>query len=219
MTLTDIKAMKTILYARVSTTDQTVEHQRKHAVAAGFKIDEVVADEGVSGLTTALRDRAQGKRLFDLLRHGDVLVVRWLDRLGRNYKDVSEAVRAFMDRGVIVKTVINGMTFDGSTADPMSMAVRDALLAFMAATGQAQADATKEAQRAGIAHAREIGARYLGRKPSFDDTQLEVILSAIAEGRRPVDIARECAVSRQTVYRIKGNPEAAAKALAVWQVQ
>ena len=33
-----------------------------------------------------------------------------------------------MERGVIVKTVINGMTFDGSATDPMSKAVRDALL-------------------------------------------------------------------------------------------
>ena len=41
--------MKTILYARVSTTDKTIAHQRTQAEAAGFKIDTVVADEGVSG--------------------------------------------------------------------------------------------------------------------------------------------------------------------------
>ena len=60
-----------------------------------------------------------------------------------------------MRRGVIIKTVINGMTFDGSTTDPMQQAVRDALIAFMAATAQAQAEATKSAQRAGIAHNAE----------------------------------------------------------------
>jgi hypothetical protein len=36
----------------------------------------------------------------------------------------------FMRRGVIIKTVINGLTFDGSTTDPMQQAVRDALIAF-----------------------------------------------------------------------------------------
>jgi hypothetical protein len=41
-----------------------------------------------------------------------------------------------MRRGVIIKTVINGMTFDGATKDAMQMAVRDALIAFMAATAQ-----------------------------------------------------------------------------------
>ena len=60
-----------------------------------------------------------------------------------------------MRRGVIIRTVINAMTFDGATTNPMQMAVRDALIAFMAATAQAQAEATKEAQKAGIEHARE----------------------------------------------------------------
>jgi len=37
--------MKTILYARVSTSDQTIAHQGKQAAAAGFQIDMVVAAE------------------------------------------------------------------------------------------------------------------------------------------------------------------------------
>jgi putative DNA-invertase from lambdoid prophage Rac len=38
----------------------------------------------------------------------------------------------------------------------------------MAATAQAQAEATKAAQRAGIEHAKQgEGRAYLGRKPSF----------------------------------------------------
>jgi putative DNA-invertase from lambdoid prophage Rac len=39
-------------------------------------IDEVVANNGVSGVHTRLAERPQGKRLFDKLRAGDVLVVR-----------------------------------------------------------------------------------------------------------------------------------------------
>jgi hypothetical protein len=56
---------------------------------------------------------------------------------------------------VIIRTVINGFTFDGATKDPMQQAVRDALIAFMAAMSQAQAGATKAAQRAGIEHAKQ----------------------------------------------------------------
>jgi DNA invertase Pin-like site-specific DNA recombinase len=67
--------MKTILYCRVSTSDQTLEHQVTQA-RAEFVIDEVVSDNGVSGVSTRLAERNQGKRLFDLLRRGDVLVVR-----------------------------------------------------------------------------------------------------------------------------------------------
>jgi putative DNA-invertase from lambdoid prophage Rac len=46
------------------------------------------------------------------------------------------------------------MTFDGATKDPMQQAVRDALIGFMAALSQAQAEANKEAQKAGIAPVR-----------------------------------------------------------------
>jgi DNA invertase Pin-like site-specific DNA recombinase len=46
-------------------------------------------------------------------------------------------------------------------------AVRDALIGFMAAMAQAQAEATKAAQRAGIDHARAAADRHRGRKPSY----------------------------------------------------
>ena len=72
-----------------------------------------------------------------------MLMVRWVDRLGRNYEDVCDTIREFMRRGVVIRTVINNFTFDGATRDPMQQAVRDALIAFMAATSQAQAEATR----------------------------------------------------------------------------
>jgi putative DNA-invertase from lambdoid prophage Rac len=134
-----------------------LRYQFAHAKAAGFTIDEVVADNGVSGLHTRLVERPEGRRLLDKLRAGDVLVVRWVDRLGRNYEDVCDTIREFMRRGVVVRTVINNFTFDGATRDPMQQAVRDALIAFMAATSQAQAETTKATQRASIEHARDTG--------------------------------------------------------------
>jgi putative DNA-invertase from lambdoid prophage Rac len=39
--------------------------------------------------------------LFDLLRSGDTLVVRWVYRLGRNYEELSETIREFMGRGLV----------------------------------------------------------------------------------------------------------------------
>jgi putative DNA-invertase from lambdoid prophage Rac len=209
--------MTTILYARVSTVDQTIDHQRTHAEAAGFVIDEVVADHGVSGVATMLSERPQGRRLYDKLRAGDTLVVRWVDRLGRNYADVTDAIREFMRRGVIVRTVINDMTFDGATRDPIQMAVRDALIAFMAATAQAQAEATKEAQKAGIAAAKEKPDRYLGRKPSFDRRQFDGVQQMAATGAAGTSaIAKATGLSRQTVLRIKADPAKALAALSAW---
>lgn len=210
--------MKTIFYARVSTEGQNLEHQQTQAEAAGFEIDAVVADHGVSGIGTRLADRPEGRRLFDMLRAGDTLVVRWVDRLGRNYVDVTDTIRDLMRRGVVVRTVINAMTFDGATKDPMQMAVRDALIAFMAATGQAQAEATKEAQRAGIAHAKasEAGRAYKGRKPSYSRRQFVLVQDMLGTETGTSEIARVAGLTRQTVLRIKADPVASEAALAVW---
>lgn len=211
--------MRTILYARVSTSDQTIAHQRTQAEKAGFKIDEVVADEGVSGVSTKLADRPGGARLSDMLRSGDVLVVRWVDRLGRNYDDAVASIRRFMERGVIVKTVINGMTFDGATTDPIQKAVRDALIGFMAATAQAQAEATKASQKAGIAHAQALSGpiKYRGRKPSFTRDDLRTVQHMLALGQGVSSIANATGLTRQTVYRIQEDPTAAEAMLVTWQ--
>ncbi|WAP69865.1 recombinase family protein [Jiella pelagia] len=213
--------MAIIFYARVSTSEQTLSHQQDQAEAAGFTFDEVVADHGVSGVTVKMRDRPEGRRLFDMLRPGDTLVVRWVDRLGRNYQDVTDTIREFMRRGVTIRTIINGMVFDGQPKDPMQEAVRDALIAFMAATAQAQAEATKEAQRAGIAAAKskaESGAEaaYRGRKPSFTREQVGSVRGLLGKGMGVAEIARTVGLSRQTIYRIKEDPAGADAALAAW---
>jgi DNA invertase Pin-like site-specific DNA recombinase len=210
--------MKTILYGRTSTSDQTIAHQLAQAEAAGFVIDETIFDEGISGVTTALKDRPNGRRLFDILRRGDVLCVRWVDRLGRNYADVTETIREFMKRGVIVRTVINSLTFDGATQDPMQQAVRDSLIAFMAATAQAQAEATKEAQKAGIAHAREKRPdAYRGRKPTFDRKAFESVRTMLDQGLTIAGVVKGTGLTRQTVYRIRDNPVGAERILAAWE--
>jgi DNA invertase Pin-like site-specific DNA recombinase len=218
--------MQTVLYARVSTADQTIAHQEKQAQAAGFTFDRVIAEHGVSGVSTRLVERPEGKRLFDVLRAGDVLVVRWVDRLGRNYADVTDTIREFIRRGVVIKTIINGMTFDGATSDPMQQAVRDALIAFMAASAQAQAEATKVAQAAGIEHAKAGDAKakageaiaYRGRKPSFTRSQLDTVQDMLAQDAGVSVIAKATGLSRQTIYRINDDPAEAETALARWSM-
>lgn len=208
--------MKIILYCRVSTSDQILDHQVTQARAAGFVIDEVVSDNGVSGVSTRLVERNQGKRLFDLLRSGDVLVVRWIDRLGRNYADVTEVIREFIKRGIVIRTVINGLVFDGATKDPMQMAVRDALISFMAALSQAQGEATKEAQRSGIEHAKARDDAYRGRKPSFTREQRDQVRDMLTIGTPISRIAKTTGLSRQTIYRLKDDPAWAEGVLATW---
>lgn len=208
---------KTVLYARVSTSEQNLSHQQTQAEKAGFQIDEVIEDEGISGVSVALIDREGGKRLFDILRDDDVLVVRWIDRLGRNYEDIQKNLRLFLDRGVTIKTVINSMVFDAKPKDAMSKAVRDAMLSFMSAMAEAQAVAIKEAQAAGIAAAKASGAnKYRGRKPSFTINHLEQIQLMMAEGVGNNEMARRTGLSKFAVSRICKDMDAAYAKLEAW---
>ena len=209
---------RTVLYARVSTAEQTIANQRTQAEAAGFVIDDVIEDEGVSGVQIPLAERDGGKRLFDLLRDDDVLLCRWVDRLGRNYDDIQKNIRLFLDRGVTIKTVINGMTFDAKPQDAMGKAVRDAMLSFMSAMAEAQAVAMKEAQAAGIAHAREAAPiKYKGRKPSFTAEQLMQIEQLSQQGVGNNEIARRVGLSKFAVSRILKDVEAAQMKLWRWE--
>lgn len=156
--------------------------------------------------------------LFDILREGDILVVRWIDRLGRNYQDVTDTVREFIRRGIRIETVINRMSFDGTTTDPMKQAIRDSLIAFMAATAQAQAEVTKEAQKAGIAHAQahDDGTKYRGRKPSFSCDQFAAARQLLSQGIGVSAIAKTTGLTRQSVYRIQAEPGKQLAALRAW---
>ena len=173
-----------------------------------------MADNGVSGLST----RFVAQRLFDKLRAGDILVVRWVDRLGRNYEDVCDVIREFMRRGVVIRTVIKDFKFDGLNKEPIQKAVSDALIAFMSATAQARAEAPKAAQRAGIERAKaNDGRTYLGRKPSYTREQSNQAREML--GRQAVgvaQIAKHTKLTRQTIYRIKDDPAGAEAALSAW---
>jgi DNA invertase Pin-like site-specific DNA recombinase len=121
-----------------------------------------------------------------------------------------------MERGVIIKTVINAMVFDGATKDPMQMAVRDALISFLAATAQAQTEATREAQKAGIAYAKGQTGKYRGRKPSYSAGHIEQV-TTLLETTNPNAVAKSVGLSRQAVLRIAADPDAAYARVAKWQ--
>jgi putative DNA-invertase from lambdoid prophage Rac len=97
------------------------------------------------------------------------------------------------------------------------MAVLDALIA----TKQAQAEASKSAQRAGIDHSRMMKPNaYLGRKPSYDRASFNRIRLALDSASPPSlsAIAKAEGLSKQTVFRLKQNPQAALAALDAWGV-
>jgi len=87
----------------------------------------------------------------------------------------------------------------------------------MATTAEAQTEATREAQKAGIAHAKATEPHgYRGRKPSFDRAQLGTIRDLLAQDASPTAIADAAGVSRQVLYRVQDDPAKAEVMLAEW---
>jgi len=79
-----------------------------------------------------------------------------------------------------------------------------------------QAEATKEAQRAGIEHAKASGERYKGRKPSFTRSQLKMVQDMLGQEAGVSAIAKTTGLSRQTIYRIRDDAASSEAALATW---
>ena len=123
----------------------------------------------------------------------------------------------FLDRGVTIRTVINSMTFDAKPTDAMAKTIRDAMLSFMSAMAEAQALAMKEAQSAGIAHAKANKPdSYKGRKPSYTATQVSLIMQKFKEGDGVNKIARDVGLSKFSVSRITRDPDKALESLSRW---
>jgi DNA invertase Pin-like site-specific DNA recombinase len=95
--------------------------------------------------------------------------VRWLDRISRRYDELHETMQRLMKAGVRVECTLNGMVFDGGATDAISKATRDAVLAFMAAQGEADYLNRREMQARGIAVAKAEGKyEQVGRKRKAD---------------------------------------------------
>lgn len=101
------------------------------------------------------------------MRHGGIRIVRWLDRISRRYDELHATMRRLMEVAVRVECTLNGMVFDGKAKDAIEKATRDAVLAFMAAQGDADYLNRAEMQRRGVAIAK-AGGKYKGRARSHD---------------------------------------------------
>jgi putative DNA-invertase from lambdoid prophage Rac len=107
--------------------------------------------------------------------------------------------------------------FYGATHDPMEKAVRNAMIGFMAGMTEAQEEVKKEAMRAGIEHAKQNELNYLGRQPSFTREQIDKVRELDALSKSVAQISEATDLIRQTVYRIKANPDWAIRLVGSWE--
>ena len=181
------------LYARVSTSEQTVEPQihalREYAHARGLQVAWEFTDEGVSGA------RASRPALDELLkaarrRKFDVVVVQKLDRLGRSFHHLLTILGELEDLGIGFVSLDDGL--DSSTAaGKLFFSIRGAFCEYERAL-------IRERTCAGLAAAKRRGKR-LGRPRAIRGPATFKLERWIAEGRSIRSIASELEVSRATV--------------------
>lgn len=191
--------MKKVYYGRVSTHDgQTSASQHTDAAQHGIDPKHIHVDEAVSGYHVAPMDRPEWRRVMDKLSDGGILYVRWTDRISRRYDEMSAAMSQLMAMGVKVICTLNDMEFDGNTTDPMKKAVRDSILAFMAAQGESDYINRKEMQRRGIEIGKANGI-YKGRKRVADAATVSAWRAE--HGKSIAETAKEFEISVATVKR------------------
>jgi DNA invertase Pin-like site-specific DNA recombinase len=104
--------MRNLGYTRVSTSSQDAQLQLDALVAAGVHKRDVFAD--VTSGTRAAIERPGMKKLLEYADEGDTVVWR-IDRLGRSLIDVLNTVNMLSDRGILVRSLSDGIDPTTST--------------------------------------------------------------------------------------------------------
>lgn len=187
--MTTTPATQTIAYARVSTLDQNLA--RQEAAFKGFgHVDRIFSDKA-SGKDTA--GRAGLQECLDYVRSGDTLIVASMDRLARSLPDLLKIVHDLSAKGVTVRFLKEGLTFDGS-------AHADFLLGIFGSVAQFERALIRERQQEGIEIAKTEG-KYKGRAPKLNEEQQGTVRQLKAEGVTVAEISRRFNISRQAIYR------------------
>lgn len=173
-------------YARVSTTDQSVDAQREALSAAGCS---KVWTETASGATTS---RPQLSDLFSHLRRGDTLVVWRLDRLGRSLPHLLETVEQLDVDGIGFRSLTEAI--DTTTSGGKL------IYSIFGALAEFERNLIRERTNMGLAVARAQG-RLGGRPPAMSGAQIKQAKRMRSGGMSLADIREVLGVSRSTLYR------------------
>lgn len=175
-------------YARVSTDDQTLDLQLDALSAGGC---EAVYREHASGKSA---DRPELDACLRALRHGDVLVVWRLDRLGRSLADLVRIVNELEGRGV----GFSSLTEQIDTGSPAGKLV----FHLFASLAEFERSLIRERTNAGLKAARARG-RVGGRPEKLSDDQKAMVRALVSAGDAQIqEIAEQFGVSRKTVHRV-----------------
>ncbi len=187
---------KAVIYARVSTSDQSCERQIGELTSFAERGDfEIVGvfKETASGTKS---NRAARNQIMDLAqaRRIDAVLVTELSRWGRSTQDLLQTLEQLAGWNVSI-VAMSGMTFELSTPHGRMMAT------MLAGIAQFERDLLSERVKSGLAAAKARGkklGRQKGQRPKSDRLAPKV-LELVEDDRSYRWIARDLGISKNTV--------------------
>lgn len=186
-------------YERVSTGKQGFDRQdealKQWSSANGIAYDKVFSDT-VTG-KTFVRDAYQ--EMKEILQPGDYVVIKEIDRLGRDWDGIKEEW-AWMDKHdinviIIDMPMMNSMYKDGATLDMRFM--RSVIFELMCYLAEREREKISQRTKEALA-AKKSAGKTLGRP--VDEKRRKKICKLYSSGMSIVDISKQMDVARGTVY-------------------
>ncbi|MGJ8660555.1 MAG: recombinase family protein [Bacteroidota bacterium] len=176
--------MRTFGYARVSTSNQSLDIQMKRLKEEGIEDFRIFTDKA-SGKDT---EREGLNTLLTKLEKGDQVIVTKLDRLGRNTLDMVQLIADFDEMGVSVRFIDDGLSTEGEMGKM--------IVTILSAVAQAERARILERTNEGRIEAKAKGIKF-GRKASIDRTKFKELYY---QKLGATEIAKQMGISRPSVY-------------------
>lgn len=150
--------MNVYAYARVSARDQNLDRQIEAFAAFGVEKTHIFCDKK-SGRDF---DRSGYKKMFARLRRGDLLVIKSIDRLGRNYEMIIEEWRAITEKKGADILVLDMPVLDTRSKDGglVGRYISDVVLQVLSFVAENERENMRARQAEGIRCAKARGVRF-----------------------------------------------------------
>ena len=188
-------------YARVSTREQNEDRQIEDLTKFGVPSENIIIDK-CSGKDTEREGYQYLKR--QILRTGDTLVIKELDRLSRNKNDIKRELEYFKEKNIRVKILDIPTTLTDFPNEQMWVMdmINAILIEVLGSIAENERNKIRSRQREGIEAARKKNVKF-GRpaKPLPDNWQ-EIIAQVRNGKKKPVTAIHELGISRSCYYRL-----------------
>ena len=185
-------------YIRVSTREQN--EQRQLIAMREFGIDEKrIYMDKQSGKDF---ERKNYKKMIRKLKKNDTLVVKSIDRLGRNYDEILEQWRMITKEKQAAIVVLDMPLLDTrKNRDLTGTLIADIVLQLLSYVAQTEREFIRQRQAEGIAAARQNGVKF-GRKPKERPDDLESLKAQWLRGELSARAAaRQLGITHNTFLR------------------